>query len=316
MKKITLAVVFVMVLAVLVCGCEANAVTRYDYNMKKYVTLPEEISADIAKGEKFDAFFEEYVESAVMSDGISTESTVAKASKGNVVGITVTGETVVKEQLELIAGDTTFKYGDVAKKVIGKKAGDSFDYVYEIGGGAQSNLTVTVDYVRIYELNDSVAQLMGYSDEKDAEQKLKDAAKDEFIINSLVENSEIKDYPEDEYTELYEAKKNYYAQLASGYGNSLDEYLKKEDITQKEFDVMLDEQVKEAMKKEMPLYAIARAEKIKLTKADINKKAEEIAKQNGGTMTAVFEQTPLRDIEALAVKDAVIKVIKEESKKK
>lgn len=296
------------------CSCKDNAITRYDYNMKKYVALPEKISTDVVKTKDFEKFFDEFTKNAVMNKGVSTQSTEAEATEGSTVGITINSAASGAEQAELTVGDKTFKYGNMSAELTGKKGGDVFEYVFESIDGTTLNLTVTVDYVRVYELNNSTAQLMGYSDKKDAENKLKLQAEDEFIINSLVEKSEIKEYPEKEYIELFEARKNYYTQLASAYGNSLDEYLKKENITKQQFEVMLDKHVKETIKKELPVYAYARLQKIKLTQEDINKKAEEIAKQNGGTATEVFEQTPLRDIELLAVKEAVLKVIKEESK--
>lgn len=296
------------------CSCKDNAITRYDCNIKKYVALPEKISTDVVKTKDFEKFFDEFTKNAVMNKGVSTQSTEAEATEGSTVGITINSAASGAEQAELTVGDKTFKYGDMSSELTGKKGGDVFEYVFESIDGTTLNLTVTVDYVRVYELNDSTAQLMGYTDKKDAENKLKLQAEDEFIINSLVEKSEIKEYPEKEYTELFEARKNYYTQLASAYGNSLDEYLKKENITKQQFEVMLDKHVKETMKTELPVYAYARLQKIKLTQEDINKKAEEIAKQNGGTAIEVFEQTPLRDIELLAVKEAVLKVIKEESK--
>ena len=314
MKRRIIAVVLIVASLLLLCSCKKSEVTRYDYKMKKYVTLPENISADVTNTDEFKKYFEEYTENAVIREAVLTRSTSAKAEKGGNLGITVKGENT-EEQCELTAGDSSFKYGKMADAVIGKKAGDVFEYTVENIDGTTTDVTVTVDYVYAPELDDSTAQLMGYKDKKEAEEKLQTKAADEYIIILLEKNSEIKSYPEKEYTELYEVHKNYYKQLASGYGLSVDEYREQEGMNAAEFEDMLDKKAKETMKSEMPIYAYARAEKIKITQADIDKTAEEIAKQNGGEAATVFEQTPLRDIELLTLKNAVIKHIKEESSK-
>jgi FKBP-type peptidyl-prolyl cis-trans isomerase (trigger factor) len=197
----------------------------------------------------------------------------------------------------------------LAKEVIGKKTGEKFAYIYKSEDGTATEYNITVDYVAVPELNSSVVAMMGYDNEEEAEKDLKKEAQSEYIIDWLVENSDIKDYPEKEYAELYDAQLNYHKQLASAYGLSVEDYRKQEGLSEKQ----LETKVKEAMDYELPIYAYARQNKIKITEQDIQNKIKEIAEKSGGEAEAVLEQTPLRDIELQVIKKAVVKAINAEN---
>jgi len=314
MKKLAISVVLVTVLALFTSACESNAITRYDCNMKKYVTLPEETFEGAENSKDFEKYYSEFLAEKVENNGILTRKYDATVEKDSAVGVTLKSD-FQQEESEFTAGDITFKYGEMANEVIGKKTGESFVYNFENIDGNITKFSVTIDYVAVPEFNDISASAMGYESLEEAEKAIKSEAKEAFTLKWLTDNSKINDYPEQEYTELYEARLNYYKQLASGYGLSVEEYYKQEGFSKKAFEKKLDKQIKEIMNSEMPVYAYARAKKMKLTQENIDNITKEIAKKSGAKPEAVLEQTPLRDLELSAVTKAVLKEIKAESKK-
>lgn len=313
MKRIILSLVAVVLMSVFICSCGENIATRYDVNMKGFVELPEITLGDVEKSNDFKEYFSEYLINAVENDGILTHLYDATVKKGDNVTITVK-ESGLEEACTLIAGDKEFKYGNLSKEIIGKKAGEEFNYIFKSQSGTETEFEVKIEYVSVAELNSSSAGAMGYKDEKEAEEALREKAVFDYVADWLAKNSEIKDYPETEYKELYDAQYNYYRQLASGYGLSVDEYCEREKLSKKDFEKKLEKRVKEIMNFEMPIYAFAKQNKIKITEQDIQNKAKQIAKEKGGEAQAVLEQTPRRDIEFMVIKDFVVDFIMTEGK--
>ena len=304
-----------VLLATLICGCGANGIARYDCNMKKYVSLPEKEPANIEASKDFEEFFSKYCINQVAKNGATTKNYEAEVEKGNSVGITIKSALSAEEQAEIVAGDTTFKYGEMANEIIGKKAGDEFQYELVNIDKTTVLLTVKIEYVYLPEFNEASAVLLGFENLEDAEKALEKEALEEYALNWVVKNSEIKDYPEKEYNELLNAQLNYHKQLASGYGLSLEKYREKNGLTEKQFNKQLEKAVKSEMDAEMPIYAFARSKKIELSQEDIDNKLKQLAEQTGVSVEVAKEQTTTREIELLCIKRAVAKeIISKESK--
>lgn len=312
-KKVA-CIVLAAALSLCFAGCKGkNSATRYDCNMRKYVSFTEKIGnmnfgADTAE---FREFSQEFIRSAVLENGVLTRTYDVSAAAGDEVSITLsapgTGE---KKEYDVKAGDTEFIYLDIANRLIGKKAGDSFSCKIRNIDGTEVLLEVNVTSVKLPVLTDNVAENMGYGNKELCEKALDAEAYDAYVLKKLRDKAEITDYPQAEYAALYQQKTDYYTSLADGYKMTLEEYKSSKGLSDAQFEEKLKTEVHAEMDAEMPAYAFFRIKKLKVTKQQISDKTNALAEKHNSSAAAVTEQSYSGYIERLCVEDTVSEYLK------
>lgn len=99
--------------------------------------------------------------------------------------------------------------------------------------------------------------------------------------NTVMENSEVISYPEEELDDMYQQYVTYYTALAEQDNISLNEYAQNLGMTVKEFTDALHEEAESEVKRAMILYYIARMENISISDAEYQSGALEYANYYG-----------------------------------
>ncbi len=98
----------------------------------------------------------------------------------------------------------------------------------------------------------------------------------------IMENCEIKKYPDLEYNLYYEDTLNYYRKYAESVCSMpLGEMLSSEGLSESEFEANIESEVKELIGQEMVLHAIAREMNISVSDEEYRSEGEAVAKREG-----------------------------------
>ncbi len=308
MKRILSLGLAVMLTLVLFAGCEKkkDRILYSDFNLSKNVTLAEYkgVKVDTASKE-FKEFYNGVIDNDVEDNNLyvkKTEGTVANGDTANIDyvgkkdGVAFEGGTA--NGYDLTIGSNSFIDG-FESGLIGKKIGDTVDlnltfpekYQSEELAGKDVVFTVKINYVTTTEQKkpEDYFKELDFESLKEYENNVKDRAVDNYLLNTLIENSKIKKYSEkdkefltDKYLELVESN------LKSQYGMNLDSYLSTMEQTKEEFtESIITEQIEPTMDAQMPIYALIDKEGITVTSKEIEAKINEKVKSyNNSSITA------------------------------
>lgn len=95
------------------------------------------------------------------------------------------------------------------------------------------------------------------------------------VWTKIIENVEVKEYPESMVEDYKSSMNDYYQQYATYMGYSLDEFIESNGLTKEEYDDMILEMAQSNTKEELTFMAIIAAEKIELTDEEFQNKCEE-----------------------------------------
>ena len=209
------------------------------------------------------------------------------------------GETLIDytdESYEIVLGDG--EYGpDFDKKLTGAKAGDTLDFSISytdenIGedSGLDDLIGKTVKYhVEITDVSEEI--LPEYTDafvkeNLDAENKAayekqvkaslqkeyseaSDSELREALLTQVIENSKIKEYPDEQYQSYYTSVQDQYQELADSFGATLEDFgLTEEDLKSEALDTMY---------RDMIIAAIAEKENLSLSDEEFSEGAANLA---------------------------------------
>ncbi|MBQ8648761.1 MAG: FKBP-type peptidyl-prolyl cis-trans isomerase [Clostridia bacterium] len=296
MKKFIYAVISICIVLSIFAGCEKLPAKRQLFNVKlsKYVKLGdyEGIPVDTSS-DTFKEFYNDVISSDIENNNFyvkKTEGTVAEGDTANINyigkkdGVAFEGGTA--DNYDLKIGSNTFIDG-FEEGLIGVNIGDTVDLNLTFPESYQSAdlagqavvFTVTVNYVTTsdgMEPKNYYSQL-GYDSLKDYEEEVKEKAIENYIMDAVSANSEIKDYPKDDINTIYtNIKSSYETQVYNNYGIGFDEYLTQINYTEAQFkEEMVTNQVKPFLDSQMLIYAILDKEGMKVTSEDVNDELEE-----------------------------------------
>ncbi len=324
MKRLLSLTLSAMFILMTFASCNTGDIlnSHYQYDLADYITLPEYKGLDA----KADAAVvtDEEVELMILS----TRSYHAKkrvidapAARGHYVTVhydgTVNGESFggsSAENLEFMLGaESTFK--EIESALIGLKAGDSVTVSLTLPAEYDEDPAVAGMIARfevhLHEVKeqvlpeyseDFVRAYLGYKSIAEFEESIradmlekKTKAQRNAILsqtwNAILENTEVKSYPEKEYNEYYGEMVDVNKAYAEASGVNFGVYVQiNYQKTEEEFYQYADEMVKDLIKEEMVVYAIARAEGIELTDDEYTRRATEYA-------TELYDYESLKDFE-------------------
>ena len=291
---------------------------RYDYNLKEYLKAGKYKELKVYVGSE-EPSEQEIADKIYRNRGYYPEDSWKSvgegvpAERGNIADVIYQGYidgkplsdmvSYKKEGYSMMLGANMLLDG-VDDQIIGMKIGDKktfeitvpdpcFDYPYYVGETVTMEVEVTgIRSATLMEYNDEFAANYGVSTIEDFEAQIiselkrsRESKLESYVIaramKSISESFEAKKYPDKEYSEVYEALAENGKNEAADEGMTLEEYVASYDMTMEEYETNLEESARQIVFEEMVLYYIARNEKIALTNAAFDEKAEELAEENG-----------------------------------
>lgn len=339
MKRILSLTLIIFSLLTLLTACGKNKTILYSSaDFDKVLTLAEYkgITLDTSSDE-FMAFYDNAIISDIKNNNLYVEKTEGTVQNGDIANIDFVGKKDgeafdggTAEGYELEIGSGSFIDG-FESGLIGAEIGKTVDlnltfpedYGKEELNGADVVFTVTVNSVQTtngVEPKD-IYEDLGYETLKQYENATKERATEEYFLDLIRSNSEIKEYPKEDIKTLNtQIKDALDSNINSYYGMSLEAYITQGGLTMIEFENdLIDNQIKPLIESTMPLYAILDKEGVTVTEKDIEAKLKELVeeyKAAGSTVDAdtIKKSAGEYSIENLVVEEKALEIIKENAK--
>ncbi|HHX53888.1 MAG TPA: trigger factor [Clostridiales bacterium] len=304
--------------ALLVCAIMLTALAScgkpYNYDLSEYITLANYKGVEIAAAE-IDSQVQSQLDSLLEQKATTEDITDRPAALGDIVNIDYSGTvdsvafeggTAAGQDVTLGAGGYIDGFEDgIVGMMIGeeKKVPCAFpeDYHNTELAGKVAEFTITLNsikYKNLPELNDAfiVSLENGYDTLDSYKTYLRKAIKENNVWTKIVSETAVIKYPEKEVKASYNQMVTYYKSLAAQYNATLDEYIMNyQGSDTNTFLSYVTSYAKEAVKSEMCLNAIARAENITVSDSDYQTKGAELAKQNGMEDLKAYEKSMGRE---------------------
>lgn len=336
MKRILSLTLIIFSLLTLLTACGKNKTILYSSaDFDKVLTLAEYKGITIdTSSDEFMAFYDNAIISDIKNNNLYVEKTEGTVQNGDIANIDFVGKKDgvafdggTAEGYELEIGSGSFIDG-FESGLIGAEIGKTVDlnltfpedYGKEELNGADVVFTVTVNSVQTtngVEPKDIYKDL-GYETLKQYENATKERATEEYFLDLIRSNSEIKEYPKEDIETLNtQIKDALDSNINSYYGMSLEAYITQGGLTMIEFENdLIDNQIKPLIESTMPLYAILDKEGVKVTEKDIEAKLKELVeeyKAAGSTVDAdtIKKSAGEYSIENLVVEEKALEIIKE-----
>lgn len=275
-----------------------------------------------------DSDIQSSVDSFLSENATYDEDKESEAKTGDTVNIDFTGKIDGVEfdggsgtNYDLVLGSGSF-IDDFEDQIVGHKAGDTFDvavtfpddYGNDDLNGKDAVFTTTLNYIKIThtpELTDElVAENTDFSNVADYKQDLKNnlynsnkenalAAVQNKVMTTAIDNSTIENIPEDEVAQTANDIIAKLKQTASSYNIEFTDYINYAygyDDEEK-FNEYVTTVCQETVKEKMVVCAVAKAENITVTDADVdayvNKMAEDYS-TDASTVKSTYKEADLR----------------------
>lgn len=302
-------------------GCSNPQYYRYDYDLSEYITLAEYKNLPVLVDEV--NVTEEEVQQEIMSTVLyfAQDKEVDRASaRGDKVKFSCTATLNGAEMAEFREEEGAIVLGfesygkDAEAALTGVKAGDTVkadrkladNYPDEdlAGKTLQYTFTVTGVYESVQqEYNDTfVKAYLGFDTVEEYELRLREAmltAAEESQLSSKVvqtwtvvlENTEVIKYPEKEMEQITGQLIAEVEAYTKAVGMTFTDYTQiRYGMTEEEFRANVADMAKDQMKQDMIVYAIARAENLKITDAQYQEYAEMYMTQMGFSTVEELEK--------------------------
>lgn len=342
-KKVLAAGVCIVVVVSLLAGCAPKEIENDYVKINGYTGL--EVS-EITKTEVTDETVDSQIEQIRQNYATYTEITDRAAQEGDMVtidysgaidGVAFDGGTASGQQLELGAGGYIDGFED---GIVGHMAGETFDVnttfpdPYENNpdlAGKDAVFTITlskIEEVSLPELNDEFVTMVKGEETTvdDYKKEIRDilesqaevqdqTQKQTAIMDALMENVELKKYPEDKIEEYTNLMTDQYQQIATSlnmkYADFLEQYM---GMDEEAFNEEVDSQVKEYVKQQEVLDLIAEEEDITVSDDEINEWLEKNAQSQQMTVDELKEQYSDDELKEQALNEKVVSWLWDEAK--
>lgn len=342
-KKVLAAGVCIVVAVSLLAGCAPKEIENDYVKINGYTGL--EVS-EITKTEVTDETVDSQIEQIRQNYATYTEITDRAAQEGDMVtidysgaidGVAFDGGTASGQQLELGAGGYIDGFED---GIVGHMAGETFDVnttfpdPYENNpdlAGKDAVFTITlskIEEVSLPELNDEFVTMVKGEETTvdDYKKEIRDilesqaevqdqTQKQTAIMDALMENVELKKYPEDKIEEYTNLMTDQYQQIATSlnmkYADFLEQYM---GMDEEAFNEEVDSQVKEYVKQQEVLDLIAEEEDITVSDDEINEWLEKNAQSQQMTVDELKEQYLDDELKEQALNEKVVSWLWDEAK--
>lgn len=343
-KTIAALLTGVMASALLLSGCEASkGLENDDIKITQYKGI--EIDEVEKAKEVTDDDVDSFIKSMQESHAEVTEITDRAVEDGDTVSINFVGkmngeefEGGSAEDYSLTIGSGVFIEG-FEDSVIGHKAGETYDWNGKFPddygnaemAGKDVVFTITVNAITkedVPELNDEFVKSVSETSktvkeykkevkkllQKDAETSY-EYSMETAVWEKVMENTEVKKYPEKEVKETKENWIKQYQTAAEYYQMEYETFIEEQmGMTVEDFEKQIETAVKDTIKEKMAVEAIADKEKIKLDDKTYKKELKNIVSDYGyESVDALKEAVEEKDLKKEALKNVVIEKLAEKS---
>lgn len=332
MKRIISLILVVAFAALCLTGCgEKDRILYKSVKLTKYVDLAEYKGIKIdTSSDEFKKLYDEIIAGDVEDYDLyvrKTEGTVANGDTANIDyvgkkdGVAFEGGTA--SGYDLTIGSNSFIDG-FETGLIGVEIGSTVDLNLTFPTNYQSSdlagkavvFTVKVNYVKTTDpmSPEDYYKQINFKTLKEYEADVKDRAIKGNLLETVIDKSKVKDYPEEDIEILKNDLIKLFEKNLQYYGMTIDTYISQTGMTQEAFDKkFLDEQVYPLMNEQMVLYAILDKEKEEVTTEDVDNRIKEMIKEIGEsevTADQLKEYYGEYYFENMVVSEKVSKIIK------
>lgn len=340
MKKRLAAVVIIAVMAGSLAGCSGELSNEY-VTVKQYKGLE---VPQVEETEVTDDMVEQAIQSNLSAGAERTEVTDRTAQNGDIVNIDYTGYldgeafdggSAQGTDLELGSGSfigATDDYAGFEDQIVGHQKGDEFDITVQFpdpynnpemaGKVADFHIILNGIYTEtVPELTDDWVKanstesetVEDYRDEirGSLEENYKASVESELgasVQNALLENVDIKEYPEDVVSAQVSQMTDYYTQIAGLYGMELSEFVESYlQTTEDDFNTQLEETAQQTAAFDEAAKLIAEKEKLEPSEDEYKEAMAEYAEEagSGDDVDAYIEQVGEDTLRTAILRDTV-----------
>lgn len=340
MKKRVLIVGAILSFAMLVTGCSTETLSN------EYISISKYKGVEVPKVEGIPEITDEAVENNIKTvlNGFSKtkEITGQSAKEGDVVvldyttivdGVPLDGEGTKDFELELGSGALSAEFEE---DVIGHNKGDVYqftqtfaeDFTNKTFAGKEVVFDITVKSInekQTPELTDDFVQKISQKSKTVKEYKeevriLLEENNQEYIFSELeeaawaviLENTEVKSYPEDKIKKEEQTLNEHYQKGADYYKMEFSEFIKQMGLTEKEFKQNVKEAAQTNVRENLVTEAIADREKIELSDKEYKKEEKALAKEMGyADVKEMKKEAPEEYIKSYILRNEVKKWVAE-----
>ena len=316
MKKKIITVMLAAVLAGTLAGCSQELSNDY-VTVKQYKDL--EVPQPAPADEVTDDQVEQVIQSNLQAYAQTKEVTDRAAEMGDTVNIDYTGyidgeafDGGSAEGADLELGSNSFigatdDYKGFEEQIAGHQIGDEFDITVQFPdpyspnpdmSGAVADFHIVLNSIVqkiVPELTDEwvkenskeSATVDEYREEirsqiEESVQESVESELEEAVQSALMDNVEVKKYPEDRVEELTKQMTDYYTQIAGMYGIELGEFVETYmQMSEEDFNSRIDESVRQGVALEEALKLIAQKKHLEPSEEEYEKGMAEYAEQAG-----------------------------------
>ena len=348
MKREIKAILCTFLTAALLSGCGSETAVLSEMKTQKYVTLGEYkgLEVSIKKMEVTEELKKNYIDYIlsrypqwiqVTDDSKAEEGDIVDINfEGKLDGVAFEGGTGRKEDLQLGSGAFIEGFED---SVIGHNIGDAYDWQGKFPDNYQNAeyagkdvvFTITVKGIAeesVPELNDNFVKSVSEKSKsvKEYKEEVRKQLTDDnetsyenqvgqAVWQKVLENTEIKKYPEDEMKELSKTLIDQYKSMAEYAEQDYETYIQEQmGYSVEEFEKQVEEAAKASLKQSMVTEAIADKEKIKLSNKEYKEQLKKIADSYMyEDVDALKEAAEEEDLKDIALNNMVREWLKEHS---
>ena len=344
MKKNVIAAVLAAMTVLALAGCSSELSNEYVI-VKQYKGL------EVPKTEK-DEVADEEIDQAIQANLQGTADTLPVTDRaaqtgdwvnidyvGTVDGVAFDGGTAQAQDLLLGSGGYIGASGDYEgfeDQIVGHNVGEEFDITVQFpenyspdmaGKVADFHITLNEIYVEdIPELTDEwvLANSEGaetvdeYREEirgqiEESVDRQTESEMTEAVWDALMENVEVKEYPEDAVQQQVDQVKEQYVQIAELYGTTLEDLIETQFMmTEEDFNELLKESAQEAAVFDEAVKLIAKKEKLDLSDEEYEEKIAEYAKEYGVDADEYKEQVGEDRLKSTILREIVVEYLIDE----
>ena len=335
-KKMIMLFTGVLTASVILSGCASSKGLETDdltISMYKGVEVDEVEKPEEVTDEEVD----ETIEATLQANATTKEITDRAVQEGDTAtidfvgkidGLEFDGGSSTDYPLEIGAGQFIEGFED---SVVGHEIGETYDwegkfpddYGNEEFNGKDVVFTITVKGIseqEVPELNDefvkSVSETSKTVEEykKEVKKQLEENGEKDYndelsqaVWSKVLENTEVKKYPEDKVKEISDSLIEQYQSAADYYGMTYEDFLEQQmGTTVEDFEKQVDDAAKYSVKQDMVTEAIADKEKIKLDDKTYEKQLEQMAETYGyEDVDALKEASSEEDLKEIALNNLV-----------
>lgn len=344
MKKNVIAAVLAAMTVLALAGCSSELSNEYVI-VKQYKGL------EVPKTEK-DEVADEEIDQAIQANLQGTADRLPVTDRaaqtgdwvnidyvGTVDGVAFDGGTAQAQDLLLGSGGYIGASGDYEgfeDQIVGHNVGEEFDITVQFpenyspdmaGKVADFHITLNEIYVEdIPELTDEwvLANSEGaetvdeYREEirgqiEESVDRQTESEMTEAVWDALMENVEVKEYPEDAVQQQVDQVKEQYVQIAELYGTTLEDLIETQFMmTEEDFNELLKESAQEAAVFDEAVKLIAKKEKLDLSDEEYEEKIAEYAKEYGVDADEYKEQVGEDKLKSTILREIVVEYLIDE----